>query len=133
MTETNAQMAARIEQAIERHASSKPDAEEKLIIAALRAGAQALRAGQWQPIETAPKGSGWDGPQDTRHPDYVQPPRILGIVHGEPEVIYWDWYYAEGGSGYQPGQSAWVGTDGNVVPTLWMPLPALPPAPSQET
>lgn len=48
MTETNAQMAERIEQAIELHAPSKPDAEDKLIIAALRAGAQSLRAGQWQ-------------------------------------------------------------------------------------
>jgi hypothetical protein len=79
----------------------------------------------WQPIDTAPKGSGWDGPQDVRHPDYIAPPHVwLTLVDGQRCVGYWDWYYAEGGNGYDGG-SAWVEefSGERVTPTHWMALP----------
>ena len=83
----------------------------------------------WQPIETAPRGSGPDGPRDTRHPDYIEPPKVLlwtaeGIVVG-----YYDWYYHEGyGRGWEPGVSAWRDHNGDQTykASHWMPLPAPP-------
>lgn len=87
----------------------------------------------WQPIATAPKGSGEKGPQDTRHPDYVKPPLVwLLLDDDEPCVGYWDWYYAECGRGYDSG-SAWVEkfSGERVRPTHWMPLPAPPMKPDR--
>lgn len=89
----------------------------------------------WQPIDTAPKGSGADGPQDVRHPDYVEPPKLwLFLTDGEQCLGYWDWYYAEGGSGYDGG-TAWVEnlSGERVYPTHWtvVSLPS-PPRSAQE-
>jgi len=90
---------------------------------------------EWQPIETAPKGSWLTGPNDTRHPDYVKPPRLLLLLDdGEVCVGYADAYYtAERGSGYDGG-SFWVEkfSGERVTPTHWMPLPE-PPGPQRET
>jgi len=63
---------------------------------------------EWQPIETAPKGSGMDGPDSTRHPDYVSPPKLrLWSSYGLVVGLY-DWYYHEGyGAGAKPGVPAW--------------------------
>lgn len=83
----------------------------------------------WQPIETAPKGS--DGNIDTRDPSYVPPPRIL-LRFGEEgiAIAYWDWYYADGGMGCTDG-FAWVNSPtGDILnnhfstePDGWMELP----------
>ena len=86
----------------------------------------------WQPIETAPKGGGAERIDD---PKWIDPPRILawsdmrGIT-----IVYWDWYYAPGGNGYEEGRSGWVDwSDAGAslteadTPTHWMPLPE-PPA-----
>lgn len=85
--------------------------------------------GKWRPIETAPKGGGADRVDD---PKWIAPPKILLYfpAEGAIEVGYWDWYYAEGGNGYE-GCSAWccgeyqpaaMGWD---EPTHWMPLPSV--------
>lgn len=84
----------------------------------------------WQPIETAPKGGGAD---DTRDTAWVEPPRILAWSKSlGPLIVYWDWYYAEGGNGYRLGQSGWVfeheALSDDDAPTFWMPLPAPPEA-----
>ena len=79
----------------------------------------------WQPIETAPKGTWLSGPNDTRHADYVKPPRLwLLLDDGEPCVGYADAYYAQGGSGFDGG-SFWVEkfSGERVRPVKWMPLP----------
>lgn len=83
----------------------------------------------WQPIETAPRGSGEDGPGDTRHPDYVQPPQLLLWTQEGPVVGYYDWYYHPGyGNGAEPGESTWRDHDGGRTygASHWMPLPAAP-------
>jgi hypothetical protein len=85
----------------------------------------------WQPIETAPKGG---GAEMTTDPAWVDPPRILlQFDKGEISVGYWDWYYAEGGDGYDPRYLAWIEPisgerlDEHVgKPTHWMPLPDPP-------
>ena len=80
----------------------------------------------WQPILTAPTGSGPHGPDDTRHPDYVTPPAVLlTLSDGHCCVGYWDWYYAEGGTGDDGCSSAWVEqvSGERVTPTYWMLLP----------
>lgn len=82
----------------------------------------------WQPIETAPKGSWLSGPNDTRHQDYVEPPRLwLLLDDGEACVGYADAYYAEGGGSYDGG-SFWVEkfSGERVTPTHWLPLPDPP-------
>lgn len=84
---------------------------------------------EWQPIETAPRGSGEDGPSDTRHPDYVQPPKLLLWTEEGIVVGYYDWYYHPGyGRGAEPGVSAWRDREGGEVygPTHWMILPQPP-------
>lgn len=86
----------------------------------------------WQSIDTAPKGGGADGVRD---PAYVQPPRVLLYFPAEGliEVGYWDWYYAEGGNGFE-GCSAWVigeyapAATAYGEPSHWMPLPEPPNA-----
>lgn len=86
----------------------------------------------WQPIETAPKGGGAEMITD---PAWVEPPQILMLFEdGEVSVTYWDWYWAEGGHGYN-GSLAWIEPcSGEQLslhygsPTHWMPLPN-PPSP----
>lgn len=83
--------------------------------------------GTWQPIETASKGVWAPLVID---PQWVEPPQILlRFAKGEVSVGYWDWYYAEGGSGYTHG-IAWVEPvsgellrDHYGVPIGWMSLP----------
>ena len=87
---------------------------------------------QWRPIETAPRGSGEDGPSNVTHPDYVAPPNLLLWTQEGMVVGYYDWYYHPGyGRGAEPGVSAWRDACGGEAygPTHWMPLPA---APTQE-
>lgn len=84
---------------------------------------------EWQPIEIAPRGSGEDGPGDTRHPDYVEPPKLLLWTSDGPVVGYYDWYYHEGyGNGAEPGVSAWRDHNGGQTygASHWMPLPKAP-------
>ncbi len=97
-----------------------------------QAAEQATRP-QWQPIETAPRGSGEDGPGTVTHPDYIAPPRLLLATEEGLTVGYYDWYYHPGyGRGAEPGVPAWRSVDGESVfdPTHWMPLPD---APEQKT
>ena len=85
----------------------------------------------WKLIETAPKGSGANGPGDTRHPDYVKPPRLLLFVDGRTEIGYYDWYYHDGyGMGAHERQTAWVHSGDDVEPTHWAELPQLPTVPA---
>jgi len=99
--------------------------------AALAAPPQEQAPG-WMPIETAPRGSGEDGPRSVKDPGYVEPPHLLLFTSEGIVVGYYDWYYHEGyGRGAEPGVSAWLTTEGTQAynPTYWQPLPA---APSQE-
>lgn len=85
----------------------------------------------WRPIETAPRGSGEDGPGNVTHPDYIAPPTILLATQEGLVVGYYDWYYHEGyGHGAEPGVSAWRTSDGGQAyePTHWQPLPQPPEA-----
>lgn len=87
---------------------------------------------EWQPIETAPKGSGKDGPRMVTHPEYVEPPKLLLWTEEGAVVGYYDWYYHEGyGRGAESGVSAWRNTEGGQAygPTHWMPLPPPPEKP----
>ena len=62
----------------------------------------------WQPIETAPKGSGENGPRNVRDPAYVEPPILLIWSEEGPVVGYYDWYYHPGyGCGAEPNEPAW--------------------------
>ena len=82
----------------------------------------------WQKIETAPKGG---GAELTTDPKWVQPPKII-IRFGDEgiAIAYWDWYYADGGSGCTNG-FAWIENfTGDPLdlhfttpPSHWMPLP----------
>jgi hypothetical protein len=84
---------------------------------------------EWQPIETAPRGSGEDGPMDTRDPAYIEPPTLLLWTQDGPRVGYYDWYYHPGyGRGADPHESPWRCAEGGQAygPTHWMPLPAAP-------
>jgi hypothetical protein len=87
---------------------------------------------EWQPIETAPRGSGEDGPGNVTHPDYVAPPNIL-IWHDDGMAVgSYDWYYHEGyGRGAEDGVPAWryAGCNEPIYgAAFWMPLPAPPAA-----
>ena len=100
-------------------------------ITALRAEVERLRAErQWRPIETAPRGSGEDGPNSVTHPDYVPPPHLL-LQHADGiSVGYYDWYYHPGyGRGASPDEPAWRSCpdySGLYGVTHWMPLPDTP-------
>ena len=79
---------------------------------------------EWQPIETAPRGSGENGPDRVDAPDYEAPPRILLLVDGQVEVGSYDWYYHEGyGNGAHERDTAWVHSGDDVEPTHWMDSP----------
>lgn len=83
----------------------------------------------WQPIETAPRGSGENGPDSTTHPGYIEPPTLLLWTQEGPRVGYYDWYYHPGyGRGADPHESPWRCAEGGQAygPTHWMPLPAAP-------
>lgn len=106
-------------------------AELRASIATLTAALAEQGEAGWRPIETAPKGSGQDGPGDTRHPDYVRPPRVLLATAEGVVVGYYDWYYHPGyGAGAAPDEPAWREHDGGRTfgVTHWMPLPAAPGA-----
>lgn len=85
-------------------------------VEALHAGADALEALEWRPIETAPKGG---GAEMTTDPAWVEPPTILVISDGEVGKSYWDWFYI-----------AWIdestGEPFCYPPTHWLPLPKGP-------
>jgi hypothetical protein len=84
---------------------------------------------EWLPIETAPRGSGEDGPGQTTHPDYIAPPKLLLATAEGIVVGYYDWYYHPGyGAGAEPGESVWRDHDGGRTyeVTHWMPLPPPP-------
>ena len=85
---------------------------------------------EWKTIDTAPKGGGADLVTD---PKYVKPPKILLLFACQNiSVGHWDWYYAEGGNGYEGGE-AWIepcsGERLDLIfdkPTHWMSLPKPP-------
>lgn len=98
---------------------------------AYAAQAVAEAVAQWQPIETAPRGSGMSGPSSVRHPEYVEPPKLLLWTQEGPVVGYYDWYYHPGyGHGAEEGESVWRDHDGGRTygVTHWMPLPQPPRA-----
>jgi hypothetical protein len=85
----------------------------------------------WRPIETAPRGSGLDGPHRRDEVGYVNPPALLlASRDGVVEVGSYDWYYHRGyGNGGSLGQSPWRDHyEGREIPevTHWMPLPKPP-------
>jgi len=60
----------------------------------------------WLSMDTAPKGGGGKSIND---PNWVDPPAVLLLyADGNASVGKWDWYYAEGGRGYQAGILAWI-------------------------
>src|SRR5690625_866652 len=83
---------------------------------------------QWQPIETAPKGTYSESKDD---PEWVDPPRVLLSTPEGVVIAQWDYYYdgSVGGHGYCGNDSAWVTDEGELVcdtPMYWMPLPQPP-------
>jgi hypothetical protein len=102
------------------------------IVAALSSLSASPEAQGWQPIATAPVGSWPNGPNDTRDPAYVEPPKLwLALEDGLQCVGYFDAYYAEGGNGYD-GQPPWVEqfSGERIRPTYWMSrLPSPPEIP----
>ena len=81
---------------------------------------------KWQDMELAPKGGGAKLVTD---PNYTDPPKILLRFGDNVSVGYWDWYYAEGGRGYEGGL-AWIEPVSGErldlqygAPTSWMPIP----------
>ena len=56
-------------------------------------------------MDSAPKGGGAEMRTD---PEWVDPPKIvLFFDDGQIAIGYWDWYYADGGRGYD-GEPAWI-------------------------
>lgn len=103
MAETREQMAARLEDYAYVWANEGiPDT-----VTALRAGAAALLAQRWQPIETAPKDGTWIL---VSHPAWTD---------GKWEIAQWS-QYSECWQTYDTGLT------GLMPPTHWMPLPSPP-------
>ena len=98
----------------------------------LYAAPQAVPVPAWQPIETAPRGSGEDGPKMVNDPDYVAPPELLLMTPDGMTVGAYDWYYHAGyGRGAEPGVPAWrqsLSSEPIYDATHWMPLPPAPGA-----
>lgn len=96
----------------------------------LYAAPQAVPVPAWQPIETAPRGSGEDGPKMVNDPDYVAPPQLLLMTPDGMTVGAYDWYYHAGyGRGAEPGVPAWrqsLSSEPIYDATHWQPLPAAP-------
>lgn len=92
---------------------------------------------QWDTLESAPRGSGEDGPDLSTDPDYVEPPSLLLATAEGIVVGYYDWYYHSGyGAGAEPGESPWRDHNGDRTygVTHWMPLPSAPqPEESKDT
>jgi hypothetical protein len=81
---------------------------------------------EWQPIESAPRGSGEDGPSRRDHPDYVKPPKLLLWTDDGLAVGSYEWYYHPGyGYGADPNEPVWRGDDDRPLygVTHWMPQP----------
>lgn len=83
---------------------------------------------KWLPMESAPKGVYSEYITD---PEYVAPPEILLRFGDEAiSVARWEFYYADGGSGYTDG-FAWtepcsgepLNLHYSTAPDGWMPLP----------
>lgn len=94
------------------------------------AEAELSRPVMWQPIETAPRGSGENGPNNVTHPDYVPSPNLL-LKHADGIAVgYYEWYYHLGyGRGASPDEPVWRSRpdySGLYEVTHWMPLPAPP-------
>lgn len=92
------------------------------------------RFGSWYPIETAPRGSGEDGPELRTHPDYVKPPDVL-LKHSEGIAVgCYEWCYHPGygmlASPYEPAWRSQPDCSGLYDVTHWMPLPE-PPKPER--
>lgn len=109
-------------------------ADDEVVLLAMRSIAEmAWNAAQpqWQPIDTAPKGTYSELRDDD---EWVDPPRVLLSTSQGVVIAYWDYYFDGnvGGHGYQGNETAWVGDDGELVedvfdmPTHWMPLPEAP-------
>lgn len=83
---------------------------------------------KWEPIETAPKGSGENGPESVMHPDYIRPPSLLLFTDEGCTVGNYDWYYHPGyGAASGERDTAWCDTQGySIYPTHWMLLPEPP-------
>ena len=83
---------------------------------------------KWLPMQVAPRGVWSEYRTDEA---YVPAPKILMLFEDDEQAVcYWDWYYAEGGNGYEPGYPAWVeSTSGALAaqyygePKGWMHLP----------
>jgi hypothetical protein len=94
--------------------AAAPWLERLAAIQAMRGSTEGLGAWlkeetmEWQPIETAPRGSGEDGPSNVTHPDYVKPPDLL-LKHADGVAVgYYEWYYHPGyGRGASPDESVW--------------------------
>jgi len=102
--------------------------DQAMDVLALDCAIQALEAQQWRDITEAPKGTWLNGPNDTRHPDYVEPPKLwLLLKDGQRCVGYADAYYAEGGGGFDGGPY-WVEqfSGERVTPVKWAAIPAPP-------
>ena len=110
-------------------AQSQAKAKSQVLIASLLSDLDVANRG-WQSMDTAPKGGEAEMVTD---PTWVEPPQILLLFEiNKVSVGYWDWYYAEGGSGYEGGL-AWMEPvsgerlDLNYDPPIgWMPLPNPP-------
>ena len=116
-------------------AAYRDRASSKSVLASVIAEREALKqrdeATAWRPIETAPRGSGPDGPDRRDAVGYVDPPALLLASRDSVvEVGSYDWYYHPGyGNGGSLGQSPWRDHyEGREIPevTHWMPLPQPP-------
>lgn len=84
--------------------------------------------GDFQPMDSAPKGGGAEFTDD---PDWVAPPHILILFDSDKMCVgHWSWYYAEYAHGYEEGIEAWVDALNGERLSLhygpaigWMPLP----------
>lgn len=83
---------------------------------------------EWQPIETAPMGSGSIGIFDRSLPDYEGAPDLLLVCDGEVKIGCYEWCHDPVvGMAAEKAASPWISEEGYAVhPTHWMQLPAPP-------